>query len=36
MKIYEKPEIEYVALIAEEEIAGGIGGETGTASSMFN
>jgi len=37
MKIYEKPDIEYVELVAKEEVANGevIGGIPGLGSSIF-
>lgn len=35
MKTYEKPEVEFVELVSKEEIAGGIEGVPGIASSIF-
>ena len=37
MKIYEKPDVEYVALVSKEEIANGdlVDGIMGLASSIF-
>lgn len=35
MKIYEKPEVDFVSLVSKEEIANMVDAEMGVASSIF-